>query len=98
MTGDIQRPKGLSTPTPTYPDTARADKAQGLVIMDCVIDEQGRVTQADIIQSSGREDFDKSARDTVRTWSFQPATLKGKPLAVTYTLTVNFQLDEKDKN
>jgi TonB family protein len=97
VAGDVQRPKALSTPAPTYPDAAKADKAEGKVVVDCVIDEQGHVTQTKVSTSSGREDLDKSARDTVSTWSFRPATLKGKPVEVSYTITLNFKLDEKDK-
>jgi bla regulator protein blaR1 len=97
VAGDVQRPKALSTPAPTYPDAAKADKAEGKVVVDCIIDEQGHVTQTKVSTSSGREDLDKSARDTLSTWSFQPATLKGKPVEVSYTITLNFKLDEKDK-
>ena len=97
VAGDVQRPKALSTPAPTYPDAAKADKAEGKVVVDCIIDEQGHVTQTKVSTSSGREDLDQSARDTLSTWTFQPATLKGKPVEVSYTITLNFKLDEKDK-
>jgi len=97
VAGDVQRPTALSNPGPIYPESAKADKAEGKVVVDCIIDEQGRVTQTKVSTSSGREDLDKSARDTVSTWSFKPATLKGKPVEVSYTITLNFKLDKKDK-
>jgi TonB family protein len=97
VAGDVQAPKALSTSPPVYPETAKQAKAEGKVVVDCIIDEQGHVTQTKVNTSSGHEDLDKSARDTVSTWTFQPATLKGKPVEVSYTITVNFTLDEKDK-
>jgi TonB family protein len=97
VAGDVQRPKAVSQTAPVYPEAAKADKAEGKVVVDCVIDEQGHVTQTKVSTSSGRQDLDKSARDAISTWSFQPATLKGKPVAVSYTITLNFRLDEKDK-
>jgi TonB family protein len=97
VSGEVQRPTALSTPAPVYPDAAKASKAEGKAIIDCVIDEQGKVAQAKLVKSAGNEDLDKSAVDTVKAWTFHPATLKGKPVAVSYTLTINFALDEKDK-
>ena len=92
ITGDVQRPKVISSTEPVYPDSAMAEKAEGKVVLDCVIDEKGKVTEAEVKTSSGREDLDKAARDAVRTWTYQPATLKGKPVAVRYTVTLNFKL------
>jgi len=97
VAGDVQRPKAVSQPAPVYPEAAKADKAEGMVVVDCVIDEQGRVTQTKVSTSSGRQAPDKPPRAAISTWSFQPATLKGKPVAVSYTITLNFRLDEKDK-
>lgn len=97
VAGDVQPPKALSKSAPAYPDSAKDAKAEGKVVLDCVIDEKGHVTQTKVATSSGNQDLDKSARDTVGTWTFQPATLKGKPVEVSYTITINFALDEKDK-
>lgn len=93
ITGDVQRPTIISSTPPEYPDDAMADKAEGTVVLDCVIDETGKVTEAEVKTSSGREDFDKSALKAVKTWIYKPATLKGKPVAVSYTVTLNFKLD-----
>lgn len=34
----------------------------------------------------------EAAVDAVQQWKYQPATLNGKPVAVYFNLTVNFQL------
>ena len=34
----------------------------------------------------------EEAVKAVKTWTFKPATLKGKPVDVYYNLTVNFKL------
>jgi D-alanyl-D-alanine endopeptidase (penicillin-binding protein 7) len=97
VAGDVQPPKALSTPQPVYPETAKKAKTEGIVVVDCVINDQGHVTSTKVATSSGNQDLDKSARDTVNTWTFQPATLKGKPVEVSYTITIRFTLDKKDK-
>jgi TonB family protein len=95
--GDVQRPEILTRTAPVYPESAKANKVEGVVVLECVIDEQGKVTQAELKQTSRNQDLDQSALDAVKTWTFKPATVKGKPVAVYYFLTMNFQLDDKDK-
>jgi TonB family protein len=97
VAGGVQRPEILNRTAPVYPESAKASKAEGVVILECVIDEQGKVTQAELKKSSGNQDLDQSAQDAVKVWTFKPATLKGKPVAVYYMLTINFALDDKDK-
>jgi TonB family protein len=47
-----------------------------------------------IAESSGNADLDQSALNTVAQWTFQPATLNGKPVEVYYTITIRFALDK----
>jgi TonB family protein len=97
VAGDVKPPKALSTAAPVYPEAAKKDKVEGKVIVGCVIDEQGRLTEPKVATSSGNADLDQAALDAVSKWTFHPATLQGKPVAISYTLTINFMLDEKDK-
>lgn len=94
VVGDVQRPQAVSVTPPTYPESARADKIAGVVILQTVIDERGFVTSSSVAKSSGNADLDQAALDAASTWTFKPATLEGKPVAVNYTLTINFTLDE----
>jgi outer membrane biosynthesis protein TonB len=36
--------------------------------------------------------LEESATSAVKTWTFKPATLNGRPVSVYYNLTVNFRL------
>jgi TonB family protein len=90
--GNVQRPKAVTTPAPVYPESAKAAKIEGTAVVETVIDETGHVTQPKIKTSSGDKDLDQAAIDAVSAWTFQPATLDGKPVAVYYTLTLRFAL------
>lgn len=90
--GNVQRPKAVTTPAPVYPESAKAAKIEGTAVVETVIDETGHVTQPKIKTSSGDKDLDQAALDAVSAWTFQPATLDGKPVAVYYTLTLRFAL------
>jgi TonB family protein len=93
--GDVQRPQLIKSTSPIYPDAARKEGREGKVVVKTVIDEQGNVTEPTVEGSSGHQDIDQSALDTVSAWKFRPATLEGKPVTVHYTLTINFTLEEK---
>ena len=93
--GDVQRPEALHTTPPVYPESAKKDKLEGTVVVKTVIDEQGKVQDPAVETSSGHEVLDQAALDAVSTWTFKPATLKGKPVSVIYSITVRFAADDK---
>lgn len=93
--GDVQRPQALHTIEPVYPEEARKDRLEGRVVIKTVIDEQGQVQNPTVEGSSGHASLDQSALDAISAWTFKPATLHGKPVAVVYWLTINFKADEK---
>ncbi len=93
--GDVQRPEILHKVPPTYPESARKEKLEGTTIVKTVINEQGHVQDPAVETSSGHELLDQAALDAVSAWTFKPATLKGKPVAVYYTITIRFATDDK---
>lgn len=76
---------------PRYPEPARRVKVQGAVILEAVIDERGNVTSVRVLKGLPMG-LDQAAIDAVARWRFQPATLDGRPVAVYYNLTVNFEV------
>jgi TonB family protein len=87
---------GVSTvyaPKPPYPWAARVAGFEGRVVLELNISEQGRVNDAKIVESSGREDCDSSALKTVRErWSFEPAKINGSPVNCTEKVSVRYVL------
>ena len=91
VTGAVKRPVPLSAQPPRYTELARRAGIQGAVIIEAVIDEQGRVVNARILKGLPMG-LDQEALATVRGWTFQPATLGDRPVKVFYSLTVHFQI------
>lgn len=91
--GNVKPPKIVNQVPPDYPASARDAKIEGTVVVDTVIDKQGRVQNPTVAESSGNADLDRSAVDTVAQWRFQPAALDGRPVEVYYTITIRFALD-----
>jgi TonB family protein len=90
--GNIKRPTMKHQEPPIYPEQEKANKIQGVVILNTVITEEGKVDKAQVAKSSGNTHLDQAALDAVKKWTFYPATENGKPVTVFYVLTINFQV------
>lgn len=88
--GRIQPPRLVRNVQPLYPPLAKETRTQGTVVVDCVIDTQGNVTQVKLV--SGHPLLVEAALDAVRQWKYQPTLLNGQPVAVEMLVTVNFIL------
>jgi TonB family protein len=75
---------------PIYPPEAKAAGIEGNVVVEVLIDEEGRVIDATVVRSIPL--LDAEALRAVREWRFKPAVVKGKPTRVRMTTTVNFTL------
>jgi protein TonB len=59
---------------PPYPPIARRIGAEGKVTLRLTVSADGRVSQADIVNSSGRDDLDQTAQQwIVAHWTYRPA-------------------------
>ena len=88
--GRVQAPRLIQKIQPRYPALARQTRTQGEVVLDCVIDEHGNVTQMRLL--SGHPLLVNAAFQAVRQWKYQPTLLNGVPVAVEMRVTVNFNL------
>lgn len=87
----ITRPEILERVEPRYTELDRRARSQGTVVVEAVIDEQGRVRDVKVLRGVSRG-LDQATVDAVRRWRFRPATLDGRPVKIYYSLTVNFQV------
>ena len=88
--GQIKEPKKLKHVAPLYPDIARQARVQGVVILECTISPQGKVTNVSVLR--GIPLLDQAAQDAVKQWVYTPTLLNGVPVPVIMTVTVNFKL------
>jgi TonB family protein len=80
--------KAISLPNATYPEIARAARAEGDVIVQITIDEQGNVTDAQA--SWGHPLLQAAAVKAARQAKFKPTYLQGVPVTVKGQLVYNF--------
>jgi TonB family protein len=82
--------KALSRPMPGYPPDAKAARAQGAVVVQIVVDVEGRVSAVQVL--CGHTLLQEAAADAVRQWRFSPTVIDGQPVMVTGVVSVNFKL------
>jgi len=78
---------------PVYPGVAQRARVDGVVILEAVIDAQGRVATVRVLRSIAL--LDQAAVDAVKQWRFTPALLNAEPVPVVMTVTVNFKLQDR---
>jgi TonB family protein len=92
--GAVTRPRILFRVGPQYPPDLRESHAEGTVILEAILDEDGCISSAQVVRGAAPE-FDEAALAAVRQWVFHPATVDGQPVKVRYTLTVNFTTEKE---
>lgn len=90
--GKVQAPKLLQEVQPTYPPLAKQARIQGDVVIESVINTQGRVTEMKVV--SGSPLLVGAAEQALEQWKYQPTLLNGQPVAVDMLVTLHFQLGE----
>jgi len=75
---------------PIYPDSAKQNGIEGVVVVDAIIDECGHVAEASAI--SGPTELIPAAITAVKQWGYRPYVSSGRPVAVDTQLRINFKL------
>jgi protein TonB len=90
--GEVLAPRVLTRVTPEYPAIAARTGMKGVVVVECIIDRQGKVRDVRVLHSTFAA-FDKAATDAVRQWTFAPGTFRGKTVDTIFNLTVTFSVN-----
>lgn len=86
------QPDYLHNPPPVYPEQARQEHRQGVVLLMVSVSDSGDPSSVSVSRSSGYADFDNSALRAVRRWRFRPASAGGMNITSTVGVPVNFEL------
>lgn len=72
-----KRPESVTEVAPGYPAELRKAKIEGVVTVLFVINEDGRVEDPRV-ENSSRPEFEKPALEAIRKWRFRPGTKGGQ--------------------
>jgi periplasmic protein TonB len=85
---NVKPPRLLYGPEPVYPILARQTKLSGIVVIEAVIDEQGRVTGMRVI--SGHPILIPAALNAVSKRRYEPTIVNGQPTSIDLKVEISF--------
>ncbi len=85
-------PLDIKNKNPKYPRRALQAGWEGVVELEALIDEQGKVKDVKLIESSNYWVLDDRAIKALSEWFFQPATLAGRPIEKSVDVRIVFEL------
>ena len=74
---------------PVYPAIAKARSITGLVVVQCTVGKDGKVSNLQFI--SGPPVFKDAAFEAVKQYQFKPAKLNGQPIEQATQVRLNFK-------
>ena len=81
-------------PPPQYPRVARRRGYQGTVVLEVLVNREGRVGDLRVFQSSGYSILDKAAIRSVKGWLFEPGRRGEEKIEMWVKLPIRFQIKE----
>jgi protein TonB len=90
--GVIKAPTKIVDVAPVYPEIAQAAGAEGVVILELLVDPTGAVSSARVIRSVPL--LDEAALQAVYGWVYTPTFLNGVAVPIYYNVTISFSLKD----
>jgi len=90
VSGGVLNGTALNLPPPTYPEAAKRMRTQGVVSVDVILDETGKVVAANA--SSGPPILRDAAIQAALKAKFSPTKLSGQPVKVSGVINYKFAL------
>lgn len=92
--GELDAPLTVqSRVPPVYPMRAKRLGIEGWVEVSFIVDKQGKVGQIEILDADPEGVFEKSVKQCVSNWRFNPGTVEGMPVKTKVKTKIRFQLD-----
>lgn len=86
-------PRAKFQARPDYPFSLRATGVSGEVVVDFLVDEQGRVSDIRVLSSTHR-DFEESTLRAVAKWRFEPGKRNGRVVRFRMSQLLSFSVGE----
>src|SRR4029453_709051 len=87
---DVPPPKRTKFVAPAYPPEAQAAGLRGIVILELIVNVQGKVETVNVVRSV--PPFDDAAIAAVKQWEYEITKVDGQPVRVRLTVPITFAL------
>ncbi len=85
-------PVELRRVQPALSREARLQSCDGKVVLACVIERDGSVSNVRVLSASGHRDFTAASVGAVREGRYSPATIDGSPVRLLLTVTTTYRI------
>ena len=92
IAGGVLAGNKIGGPPPTYPSIARERSITGTVLLAAEITKEGKIARL-VPLASPDPSLTEAATEAVQKWTYHPYLLNGEPLAVSTTITINFNIN-----
>ena len=92
ISGAILAGSIIKKKNPVYPKEAKKKRIGGSVLITAMISKEGTISYLDVVASPNAL-LSQSAMDAVKTWTYTPYLLNGKPTEVDTTIVVNYNIN-----
>ncbi len=82
-------PRVVSAPAPEASQQAGAKEMKGVCVLKIMVEADGSTSHVRVVKGLGMG-LDEKAIEAVKKWTFKPALLRGKPVAVEVAVEVDF--------
>jgi TonB family protein len=94
----VTAPRAIVRVEPNYPSAAMRQKIEGAVVLEAVVQTDGRLQDIKVVKSLDKQyGLDQAALDAATKWLFEPGTKDGKPVSVRVTLEMRFAIEPQSK-
>ncbi len=90
--GNVRKAQLVHHVSPVYPPGAESEGVEGTVLLEAVIDKEGRPTGLKAVNSMVDPRLVDAALEAVKQWRYNPVLLNGRPVEIVTTISVAFQL------
>ncbi|HVO77048.1 MAG TPA: energy transducer TonB [Candidatus Bathyarchaeia archaeon] len=87
-----EAPVLLRAVNPAYPDLARQAGIEGTVLLNVLVDENGKVLEVSVIQSDVTSAMEKAAEEAAMHFFFKPAKQRTVPVRAHVAVPIRFKL------
>lgn len=92
MSNSDIKPKATRQVPPKYPPDLARQRVEGVVILEFIVDANGRVANPRVVDSPHRG-FEQPALQAIRQWRFEPGQRDGKRVAMKLSQPIRFALN-----
>jgi len=87
----VDIPKCIKKVEPIYPEKAKKELVQGVVVLEVTTDTEGNVVNVKVLESESSL-LNQSAIDAVKQWKYEVMRSKGNPIPVSFKVTITYKL------